>query len=40
MKYEAVKSAYESGRISLSRIEESVLRILEYKVTMGLLSSD
>lgn len=40
VKYEAVKSAYESGRISLSRIEESVLRILEYKVTMGLLSSD
>lgn len=40
VKYEAVKSAYESGRISLSRIEESVLRILEYKVKMGLLSSD
>ena len=40
VKYEAVKSAYVSGRISLSRIEESVLRILEYKVTMGLLSSD
>ena len=40
VKYEAVKSAYESGRISLSRLEESVLRILEYKVTMGLLSSD
>ncbi len=40
VKYEAVKSAYESGRITLSRIEESVLRVLEYKVTMGLLSSD
>ena len=40
VKYEAVKSAYESGRITLSRIEESVLRVLEYKVTMGLPSSD
>ena len=35
--YPAVVEAVESGRISQSRIDESVLRILKYKLEVGII---
>lgn len=36
--YAAVLEAVQSGRISVSRIDESVLRILEYKIELGIIT--
>ena len=36
--YEAVLEAVQSGRISVERIDESVLRILEYKIQLGIIT--
>lgn len=36
--YEAVLEAVQSGRISVGRIDESVLRILEYKIELGIIT--
>lgn len=36
--YEAVLEAVQSGRISVERIDESVLRILEYKIELGIIT--
>lgn len=36
--YEAVLEAVMSGRISMERIDESVLRILQYKIELGIIT--
>ena len=36
--YAAVLEAVQSGRISIERIDESVLRILEYKIELGIIT--
>lgn len=36
--YQAVLEAVQSGRISIERINESVLRILEYKIELGIIT--
>ena len=35
--YPAVVEAVKSGKISEKRIDESVLRILQYKIDVGLI---
>lgn len=36
--YEAVLEAVQSGRISVERVDESVMRILEYKIKLGIIT--
>ena len=36
--FSAVLEAVQSGRISIERINESVLRILEYKIELGIIT--
>lgn len=36
--YEAVLEAVKSGRISVSRLDKSVKRIIEYKIELGIIS--
>ena len=36
--YPAVVQALKDGKISDSRVDESVMRILQYKISMGLMN--
>ena len=36
--YAALRQAVEEGRVSMARLDEAVLRVLELKAQLGLLS--